>query len=140
MKILLAVDGSSYTKRMLGYVAAHDEWFGPDHQITVVTAVPELPPHVRSYLDRSTVDEYYESQARAVLLPVIAFFEQKHRKFTALHPVGSAGDVIAETAASGKFDLVVMGSHGHSAVGGLVLGSVTQRVLARCQVPVLIVR
>jgi nucleotide-binding universal stress UspA family protein len=140
MKILLAVDGSSYTKRMLGYVAAHEELFGREHELTIVTAVPELPPHVRSHLDRATVDDYYDSQARAVLLPLISFFEQKKRKITALHPVGLAGDVIADTATSGKFDLVVMGSHGHSAVGGLVLGSVTQRVLARCQVPVLIVR
>jgi nucleotide-binding universal stress UspA family protein len=140
MKILLAVDGSAYTKRMLGFFAAHDEMFGGPHDITVLTAVPELPPHVRSYIDRSTVDEYYESQARAVLLPVIAFFEQQKRRITALHPVGSAGDLIAEAADSGKFDLVVMGSHGHGALGGLVLGSVTQRVLARCRVPLLIVR
>ena len=28
MKILVAVDGSKYTKRMLAYLAAHDEWFG----------------------------------------------------------------------------------------------------------------
>ena len=28
MKILVAADGSSYTKRMLAYLAAHDEWLG----------------------------------------------------------------------------------------------------------------
>jgi nucleotide-binding universal stress UspA family protein len=140
MKILLAVDGSAYTKRMLGYVTAHDELFGPEHEITVVAVTPELPPHVRSHLDRAAVDAYYEAQALAVMKPVTAFFEQHKRAFTGLRPVGSAGDVIAETATSGRFDLVVMGSHGHGALEGLVLGSVAQRVLARCRVPVLIVR
>lgn len=32
MKILLAVDGSPFTKRMLAYVATHDEWLGARHQ------------------------------------------------------------------------------------------------------------
>jgi nucleotide-binding universal stress UspA family protein len=33
-----------------------------------------------------------------------------------------------------------MGSHGHSALGNLVLGSVVTAVLALCKVPVLLIR
>ena len=44
MKILFAADGSSYTKRMLAYLAAHDEWLGGQHQYTVITVVPAVPP------------------------------------------------------------------------------------------------
>ena len=44
------------------------------------------------------------------------------------------------TAKRGKFDLVVMGSHGHGLFRNLVLGSVATRVLAACTVPVLIIR
>ena len=54
--------------------------------------------------------------------------------------VGNAGEVIAKTAASGKFDMVIMGSRGHGAFGSLVMGSVATKVLANCQVPVLLVR
>jgi nucleotide-binding universal stress UspA family protein len=43
-------------------------------------------------------------------------------------------------AEDGKFDLVVMGSHGHSALANLVMGSVATQVLAHCKVPVLLVR
>ena len=32
MKILIAADGSDYTKRMLAYIAAHDEWLGKHHE------------------------------------------------------------------------------------------------------------
>ena len=38
MKILVAVDGSPFTKRMLAYLAAHDEWLGAHHQYTVFNA------------------------------------------------------------------------------------------------------
>jgi nucleotide-binding universal stress UspA family protein len=43
-------------------------------------------------------------------------------------------------AEDGEFDLVVMGSHGHSAVVNLVMGSIATQVLAHCKVPVLLVR
>ena len=46
---------------------------------------------------------------------------------------------ILEMAERDKADLIVLGSHGHSSVGGrLILGSVSQRVLynARCSVRV----
>jgi nucleotide-binding universal stress UspA family protein len=36
--------------------------------------------------------------------------------------------------------LVVLGSHGHSALGNLVMGSVATQVLAECKVPALLVR
>jgi nucleotide-binding universal stress UspA family protein len=54
--------------------------------------------------------------------------------------VGQPGELIAKAASEGDFDLVMMGSHGHSALGNLVMGSVATQVLAHCSVPVLLVR
>ena len=34
MKILVPVDGSPFTKRMLAYLAAHDEWLGGAHPVS----------------------------------------------------------------------------------------------------------
>jgi nucleotide-binding universal stress UspA family protein len=36
--------------------------------------------------------------------------------------------------------MVIMGSHGHSTLGNLVMGSVATKVLAHCKTPVLLVR
>lgn len=47
---------------------------------------------------------------------------------------------IVETATAERCDLIVMGSHGHGAIGQLFLGSVTTRVAATCSVPLLIIR
>ena len=52
MKILVAVDGSPYTKRMLAYLAAHDEWLGDKHQYTVLHVVPAVPPRAAAVLDK----------------------------------------------------------------------------------------
>jgi nucleotide-binding universal stress UspA family protein len=138
MKVLLAVDGSDYTKRMLAYLATHPELLGTDGSFTALTVVPDVPPRARAYLEGSMLEDYYRSEATHVLDPVRHFAAQKGWRLDAQYRVGHAGDVIAEMADSGRYDLVVMGSHGYSALGGAVLGSVATRVLARCRTPVLI--
>lgn len=47
---------------------------------------------------------------------------------------------IVDTAREERCDLIVLGSHGHGALGQLLLGSVVTRVAATCSIPVLIVR
>ena len=140
MKILLAVDGSAYTKRMLGYVAAHDELFGSGNEYTVLTIVPFVPSGAARFLDEADLRQYYEDEAEAVLGPVKGFVAQQGWPVEFLHRPGHAGDVIAETATTGDFDLVVLGSHGHGSLANVVMGSVATRVLAKCKTPVLLIR
>jgi len=140
MKILLAVDGSNYTKRMLSYVAEHDELLGPGHEYTALAVVSPIPAHAAKFLDRATLDEYYRDQAEEILRTVQQFAEQQSWTVHVRHAVGHAAEVIAALAESAKHDLVVMGTHGHSSLGNVILGSVVTGVLARCKTPVLLIR
>ncbi|HYL25640.1 MAG TPA: universal stress protein [Burkholderiales bacterium] len=47
---------------------------------------------------------------------------------------------ILKAARSARCDAIVMASHGRGAVGGLLIGSETSRVLAHSRLPVLVVR
>ena len=140
MKILVAVDGSTYSKKMLAYLAAHDEWLGPQHQYTVVHAVPAVPPRAASVLDKALLKSYYEDAASGVFKPIRAFFEKQGLKAQFVSKTGPAAKVIAESARKGEYDLLVMGSHGHGTLANLVMGSVATKVMAHCSVPVLLVR
>ena len=140
MKVLLAVDGSPYTKHMLAFLAAHDELLKGDNQYTVLTVVPAVPSHAASFLTVTDVDGFYRDEAEKVLAPIRAFIAQQGWQAEFRHRWGSPGELIASEAESGRFDLLVMGSHGHSALANLVLGSVATRVLAQCKTPVLLVR
>ena len=140
MKILLPVDGSEYTKRTLAYIAAHDELLPGSHEYIVVTAVAPIPAYAARFLQRSTIDDYYRDQAETVLEPVRAFAKMQGWKVREAVVHGSADEAIAALARTERPDLVVMGSHGHSALGNMVLGSVATGVLARCDVPVLLIR
>ncbi len=140
MKILLAVDGSDYTKRMLAYLTTHNELFTADNQYTIFTAQPALPARARAAVGKEVVDKYQSEEAEKVLGPVSKFLTRHGIDAKSTWKVGHAGELIAKTAESGKFDLLIMGSHGHSALGNLVMGSVATQVLAHCTVPVLLVR
>lgn len=141
MKILLAVDGSNYTKKMLAYLATHAELFGnTNNEFHALTVQPAVPPRARAALGADVVNKYYAEDAEKALGPVCKFLLRHGINAKSSYKVGHAGDEIAAMATKGGFDLVVMGSHGHSALGSLVMGSVTTRVLAHCEVPVLLVR
>ncbi|MBI3102474.1 MAG: universal stress protein [Burkholderiales bacterium] len=140
MNILLAVDGSAYTKKMLAYLATHDELLAPSHTFTAVTVQAALPPRARAALGKAAVDQYYADEAGKVLNPVSKFLERHGFQPKRMAKVGPAGETIAKLADAGQFDLLVMGSHGHGALATLVMGSVTTQVLAHSKVPVLIVR
>jgi nucleotide-binding universal stress UspA family protein len=140
MKILLAVDGSEFTKNMLAYLAARDELTGKHNQFTVLTVVPPVPTQVTHFINRNSLDDYYKEQAESVLKPIQAFAAQKGWELTTQQAVGNAADVISSTATQGHYDMIVIGSHGHGTLGALVMGSVVTRVLAGCKIPVLVIR
>lgn len=140
MKILLAVDGSPYTKKMLAYLTTHSELFAGHHDYTAFTAELPLPPRARAAVGKEVADAYHAEEAEKVLNPVCTFLLHHNINPQSAWRVGHAGESIAQFAAEGQFDLVVMGSHGHGALGNLVMGSVATQVLAHCSVPVLLVR
>ncbi|WP_309639935.1 universal stress protein [Methylibium sp.] len=140
MKMLVAIDGSQFTQRMLDFVVKHPEMIGSAPDITLVTAVPAIPAHAARFLDRALLKSYYDEEAEAVLAPARTAFAQAGIDVKSLPLKGHPATVISAHASSGKYDLVLMGSHGNSLLGNVVLGSVVTGVLAHCKTPVLIVR
>ena len=53
---------------------------------------------------------------------------------------GIAASTIVQQTSLGSYDLVVMGTHGHTGVQRVILGSVAEQVLRHSPVPVLVVR
>ena len=140
MNILLAVDGSAYTKKMLAYLAAHDYLQGSVHSYTVITVQAALPARARAAVGKDVVNQYYLDEADKVMNPVCKYLERHGVTPLRITKVGPVGETIAKMADEGKYDMLVMGSRGHGALATLVMGSVTTQVLANSKVPVLIVR
>ena len=140
MKILLAVDGSAYTQKMLAYLTSHQEMLGTGHDYTIITVQPLLPPRARAALGKDVVEQYYDEESTKILQPVLEFLKGRGVEAQSIAKVGPIADTIIHAAQDGKFDLIAMGTHGHGALGRLVMGSVSSQVLAGCTIPVLLIR
>lgn len=140
MKILLAVDGSAYTRRMMAFVAAHADWLGARHSYTVMHVSAALPGRAAAVIDRAVLKTYYQGQSDEVFKPLRTFFQRQGIAASFEARVGSPAFKLSDTADRSGYDLIMLGSHGRSALGNLVLGSVTTQVLALCKTPVLVIR
>ena len=140
MKILAAVDGSPYTKRMLAYLAAHDEWLGAAARVHGAERGAGRAAARGRGARPGVLKAYYDEEAEKVFKPIRTFFAKQGLKANFVTKVGPAADIIAEVAEKGKFDLLMMGSHGHGTLTNLVMGSVATKVLAAASTPVLLIR
>jgi nucleotide-binding universal stress UspA family protein len=102
--------------------------------------VPLMNSRAAAFTSAEVLMQYYDEEADKVLAPIKAFLAQQGWNVEFQDRRGSPGEQIAEVATGGEFDLVVMGSHGHSALAGVVMGSVATQVLAKCKTPVLLIR
>ncbi len=70
---------------------------------------------------------------------VVAAATEANVEATEVIVAGTPHTEIVEYARRNDIDLIVMGTHGHSGVGRLLLGSTTERVIRKTSVPVLTV-
>ncbi len=133
--VLVAVDGSTYSQQALPTAIEVARKFNSD--ILVV--------HVSEH-DRGRAVAYsLESPADATRLVGDAVKLIRDAGITAkghLSDVaaGHVAKAIVDTATASNIDLIVMGSRGLSDVQGLLLGSVTHKVIQLANVPVLVDR
>ena len=132
MKILLAVDGSRYTKKMLAYLVTHEALFARTHQYTLLTVQQPFPARVKSAVGAEITRTFHADEAERVLAPAFKFLARHGLNPASSWKLGHPGEAIAKFAEAGHFDMLVMGSHGHGSLGNLVMGSVATQVLAHC--------
>lgn len=140
MKVLIPVDGSDYSRAAVEFVASRSTLIGTEPAVEVVNVQLEVPARAARVVGKAAITEYYTDESDKALKPALKRLAKAGLNATARYLVGHPGEQISEAANRDKVDLIVMGSHGHSALRGLLLGSVTNNVLARTRVPLLVLR
>jgi nucleotide-binding universal stress UspA family protein len=141
LKLLIAVDGSEPSRRAVEVAARLGKETGSVEVVLLnVRESPgyygELPPFDLESIDRAQ-REHQQSLLEAALT---------HARLQGLHSVnaqavaGLAAPEIVKAAAAHGVDQIVLGTRGMNALGGLLLGSVAQRVVHLAEVPVLLVK
>jgi nucleotide-binding universal stress UspA family protein len=140
MKILLAVDGSECSLTGVRYLIKHRAMFGDDSALTLLYVDPPFVEHAQTVLGTLGVQQAHDHNARTAFHKATRLLKRARIPHETIMRVGDPGPRIARYAAEGGYDIVVLGSHGHGALAGLMLGSVVTKVLAICAVPVLVTR
>ncbi|ROZ75411.1 universal stress protein [Ramlibacter sp. WS9] len=140
MKILLAADGSKYTKKALAFLVTHETLCGPEDELVVLNVQLAVPPRVKTMLGSAAVRDYHQDEATKVLDPIERFLKRHKVPHRASWVVGSPSAELLAAANREKVHLIVMGTHGHGLIGRALMGSVAQRVVTECNVPVLLVK
>jgi nucleotide-binding universal stress UspA family protein len=140
MKILFAADGSKFTKKALAFLVTHEGLLDEPNELHVLHVQPALPPRVKTVAGRELVTNYHLKEAESVLAPIRKFLQRHPVTFHADWVVGVPAIEIVKAAKKDKAHLIVMGTHGHGVLGRILMGSVAQRVVSECDVPILLVK
>ena len=131
---------ASSQKKALAFLVTHETLCGPEDQLVVLHVQPALSPRVKSMLGADVVRAYQQEEALKVLNPIERFLKRHALPFRVAWVIGSPTAEILRTADREKAQLIVMGTHGHGWMGRALMGSVAQRVLTDCDVPLLLVK
>lgn len=141
MKILAATDGSKaslhavrYAVKLIGQLSSQSS------SVTLVSVHDDTGlRHVKAFVESGVVADYLREFSEE-LKPARRVLDAARIKHDMVVRTGHIATEIVAVAKSGKYDVLVLGAKGRSAVADLLLGSVAQRVLATAPIPVLLVK
>lgn len=137
---LLAIDGSQPCARAVDFAIADAATRLQRPHIYLVNVQPALPPDVTRFIDTKTVDDYQRETGEQALAQAKAKLAASGLTFSSHILVGEAAPAIVEFAQEKKCSQIVMGARGFGSVVGLIMGSVTIKVVHLATVPVLLVK
>jgi nucleotide-binding universal stress UspA family protein len=134
--ILVAYDGSEHSRKALDLAVKVVQC--SHGKLTILYAFDKVPlilgdDETQRFIERAM------SKGRERLAEATLFLRNTGVEFSTSSVEGPAAEAILRVAAVEGCDLIVMGSRGLGMVQGLLLGSVSYRVLHHATIPVLLV-
>jgi nucleotide-binding universal stress UspA family protein len=141
MKILFATDGSPHALAALKTLADRIGWFRESVELTLITVHPPLPYHrAAAWAGKDALAKYYEEEGDEAIAPCAKELARRNIPHNVEKRVGEPASTIVAVATEGDYDLIAMGTQGHTALASLMLGSVATKVLSSASMPVLLLR
>ena len=144
MRILLAVDGSSFSDEAISEVVSRPWPAGSEVKVLTAYQVPLIPtPEVWAISDEylPALERLAREQSLSIVEEAVAALGgglDKSLTVSGEVLLGLPREAILEEAERWHADLIVLGSHGYGAWRGFLLGSVSRAIVAqaKCSVEV----
>ena len=134
--VLLAVDGSEYSHRAIGYAESLAERYEANlwlvHVFSHTSDLLGYQDFEKLYAKRKSTGQAVIDDAKKILGSTTFKVHQELIE-------GSEAEAILKVAENHQADLIVMGTRGFGAVKGLLVGSVSRKVIHLSACPVMVV-
>ncbi len=138
-KILVATDGSKYSKKAL--LKAKQMATDIGSEVTVVSIVTFSDNlYSRNKAIKSELKKAEMEKSKHVLKEAEEIFSDFKGKFSTVYKIGDVVNEIIKLAEEGEYDLLIMGSRGMGAFSRTLLGSVSDKVIHHVNISVMIVK
>jgi len=140
MKILLPVDGSSHADRAAQHVIALIQGCG-GHEVHLVNVQPPIDAvEIRSHMTAAEIEAMQETRGGDALASARTLLDKAGVSYVPAVLLGPIAESLARYATDNGCDQIVMGTRGLSALGSVLMGSVTTDLLHLTSLPVTLVK
>jgi nucleotide-binding universal stress UspA family protein len=137
-KILVPVDGSELAENAVREVIRQAK--AAPCEVHLLNVQPRVFPEMSMiYLSADKMDTYYYEQGTHALAGAETLLREAGIPYTAHRAVGDIAQTIVDKARELGCDGIVMSTRGHGKIAGILLGSVSTKVLHLADVPVTLV-
>jgi nucleotide-binding universal stress UspA family protein len=141
MKILLATDGSAHSLRAAKFVADHASELKQPPEIDLLTVHLPVPlPGAAAAVGKAAVESYYRDESEAALKGVADLLRGRGLAFIEATRIGAIDKEINQYVRDKAIEMIVVGSHGRTALASVTLGSVAVKLIATAPVPITVIR
>lgn len=141
MKVLVATDGSKAALHAVkDAIKLLKALSSPSSSVTLGSIHDDVGSrHAKRFVGIDAVADYLREPSEKELRPARKLLDAACIRQDRVIKTGHSSQEIVDFARSSKFDWIVLGSKGRSAISDILLGSVAQRVLMTATCPVLLV-
>jgi nucleotide-binding universal stress UspA family protein len=135
-RLLVPIDGSDHSLRALALVIKR---VASHRQLKICVLNVQLPLPASLFVTPSMIAQHHKQKSKEDLARALRLLHRKAVKAEVLVRVGAPGETIAKVARQKHCGEIVLGSRGLGNLRGLILGSVTTKVIHAARVPVTVV-
>jgi nucleotide-binding universal stress UspA family protein len=141
IKLMIPVDGSDCSTRTVQYVANMVAQYKEPVELHLLNVQhPIVSGNVRHFISHDELDRYYRENADKAMQPGINVLQKAGLHFITHTALGEPAETIVQLAREKACNQIVMSPRGLGNVSGMLLGSVTSKVVHLAKMPVLLVK
>lgn len=134
--VLIPLDGSANSRRALAYLAKRAR---TDKRLRLCLLNVQLPLPPSLFVTRAMIEHYHDAKSKEDLKGIRGILATHHVSAETLVRIGNPAQTIVQVAKQRRCAEIVMGTRGLGSLKGLILGSVTTKVIQLSRIPVTVV-